>query len=59
MSTDDPFDLVIFRADSVGFVPMDFRMRYRTIEEFDGCNPLEFSPATLAIQFPQALAFSN
>ncbi len=59
MSVNDPFDFVVFRADPVGFVPMDFRMGYRTTTKFDGCNPLEFPPAPSAIQPPQALAFSN
>ena len=59
MSVNDPFDFVVLRADPVGFVPMDFRMRYRTITKFDGCNPFEFSPVSFAIQLPQAFAFSN
>jgi hypothetical protein len=59
MSVNDPFDFVVFRADPVGFVPMDFRMRYRTITKFDGRKPFEFPPASFAIQPPQAFALSN
>jgi hypothetical protein len=59
MLVNDPFDFVVFRADPVGFVPMDFRMRYRTIKKFDGCNPFEFPPVAFAILLPQAFAFSN
>jgi len=36
-----------FCADPVGFVPMDFRMGYRTIRKFNGCNPLQLSPSSL------------
>lgn len=50
---------MVFRADTVGFVPVDFRMRYRTIAKFNGCNSFKFPPVSFAVQLPQALAFSN
>src|SRR5258708_18556912 len=59
MSINDPFDLVVFRADPVRFVPVDFRMRYRTTRKFNRCNSLEFPPAPLAVHPPQPLSLSD
>src|SRR5258707_11055771 len=59
MSIDDPFDLVVFRADAVRFVPVDFRMRYRTIRKFNRGNSLELPPAPLAVQPPEPLSLSD
>jgi hypothetical protein len=34
MSFNDALDLVFFRANPMGFVPVDFRLAYRTIGKF-------------------------
>src|ERR1700722_175001 len=59
MSVNDPFDFVVFRADPVGFVPVDFRMRYRTIRKFNCRNSLELPPAPFAVQPPKPLLLSD
>src|SRR3989442_11281081 len=59
ISIDEPLNFVVLRANAVGFVPVDFRMRYRTIRKFNRCNSLEFPPAPLAVQPPEPLSFSD
>src|SRR5712691_2194211 len=59
ISIDEPLNFVVLRANAVGFVPVDFRMRYRTIGKFNRCNSLEFPPAPLAVQPPQPLSLSD
>src|SRR5438477_12497503 len=59
MSVENPLDLVLFRADAMGFVPVDFRMAYRTIQELHVGSAFQFSPACLAVRLPQALALSD
>src|ERR1700690_934345 len=59
MSVENSLDLVLFLPNPVGFVPVDFRMAYRTIEKFHVGSAFQFSPASLAIRFPQSLALAD
>jgi hypothetical protein len=43
----------------VRFVPVDFRMAYRTIRELDIGSAFQFSPATLAVSSPQTLSLAD
>ncbi|MGH9511534.1 MAG: hypothetical protein ACRD2U_05300 [Terriglobales bacterium] len=57
--SDNPLDFVFFRADPMSFIPVNFCLAYRTIGKFDVSYAFQFPPTTLAIGFPQSLAFSD
>ena len=59
MSFNDALDLVLFRPNPVGFVPVDFRMAYRTIGKLHVGSAFQFPPASLAVGFPQPLALAD
>ena len=59
ISLNDSLDFVIPRADPVGLVPVNLRMRYRTIRKLDCCDALQFSPVSFAVQPPQPFALSD
>ena len=59
MSFNDALDLLSFRPNPVGFVPVDFRMAHRTISEFHLSDALPLPPASLAVCLPQALALAD
>src|SRR5271167_4040301 len=55
MSFNDALDLVLFRPNPVGFVPVDFRMAHRTIEEFHVGVPFSFLQRPLPYAFHSRL----
>src|SRR5579863_1525875 len=56
---ENPLDLVFFRPNPVGFIPVDFRMAYRTIRKLHlGCT-FQLPPACLAVGLPQPLTFAD
>src|ERR1035438_5498757 len=59
ISVENPLDFVFFRPNPVGFVPVDFRMAYRTIEKFHVGSAFQFLPASLAVCLPQAFALAD
>jgi hypothetical protein len=50
--------LVLFRPNAVGFVPLDFRVAYRTIGKLQVSCAFQLPPASLCLPEPRALADS-
>ena len=53
------FDLVFFRADAVGLVPMDLSLAYRTIAEAHGGVTFELAPAAFAVNLAKTFALPD
>ena len=53
MSVKNALDLIFLRSDAMGFVPMDFRMTYRTIVKFYGRRAFQLSPTSPPVNLPQ------
>src|SRR5258708_12334890 len=59
ISVEETLDLVFLRSDAMGFVPVDFRMAYRTIVKLHLRCAFQLPPAPLAIRFPQPSALAQ
>lgn len=53
------FELGLFFADAMRFIPVKFCFENRTIAETNGCDSLEFTPGATAIFAIQASPISN
>src|SRR5690242_18075013 len=56
---DDPLDLEFLAPDPARFIPVNLRLRHRSVVESDRRDSLSLSPASSSMDSPQTIQFSD